>query len=87
MANTLKTLQGEIMASEVEAIFTDLVLTAPSMMNKSPTNTKVIVVGKTGIKYDLTTAITAAQAAAVLTAAMNFVAGAGHTVFDPRQVK
>lgn len=85
MANTLKTIQGELLASEVEAVIYD----NPSAVNsKGPmATTKVLVVGKSGIKYDLTTAIQGALAVKVLGAALEFVAGTGHTVFDPSKVK
>ena len=84
MANTIKTMTGEILVSEVEAVITDNIIQG---INLSKITTKVVVVGKTGVKYDLTTALPAAQALKVLNAATTFVAGVGHTVFDPTQVK
>ena len=85
MANTLKTTQGEILISEVEAIYTDT--NGLTAIGRNPANTKVVAVGRTGIKYDLTSAISAAQAQKVLQAALNFVAGTGHAVFNPAEVK
>lgn len=85
MANTIKTMQGEILVSEVEAITLDNNI---YQMAKMPAMTaKVVVVGKSGIKYDLTTSIKAIDAMKIYTAAINYVAGTGHTVFDPTQVK
>ena len=85
MANTLKTLTGEIVVSEIEAIITDTVSNLP--LGKNSSNIKVVAVGKTGVRYDLTSAMTAVAAAKVATATAVFVAGTGHTIFDPTQVK
>ena len=84
MANTIKTLTGEVLTSEIEAVVLDQ--TIAGIPKLGPVG-KVVVVGKTGVKYDVTGPLQVAIAAKVLQATTNFVAGTGHTVFDPTQVK
>lgn len=85
MANTLKTLQGELLASEVESISLDAglaqVLKVPNAM------TNITVISKSGTKYSLGNNLQSVIAMKIYAAALSFVAGAGHTVFDPAQVK
>lgn len=85
MANTLKTMQGEILVSEIEAITIDNNLY--SLVKNPMLPTKVIAVGKSGIKYDITTPIQGNLAVKVYNATLAFVAGTGHAVFDPATVK
>lgn len=87
MANTIKTLQGEILVAEVESVVIDNPLALVPVVKGPNLSTKVQVVGKSGIKYDLTPAIPGVLAAKIHAATLNVVAGAGHAVFDPTQVK
>lgn len=85
MASTVKTLQGEILVTEVEAVSID---NAPAIIAKNPMiPTRVSVTGRSGIKYDITNNYQGAQALKVYTALLDFVAGTGHATFDPLQVK
>lgn len=84
MANTVKTLTGEILISEVEAVVLDQTIAAIPKLGPIG---KVVIVGKTGVKYDITGPLQVALAAKVLAATTAFVAGSGHNVFDPTQVK
>jgi len=83
MASTLKTLQGEILVSEVESVSTEPLSTGPIGKQVS----RVYVIGKTGVKYDLANNVTSVIAAKIAASAINFVAGMGHAVFDPSAVK
>lgn len=83
MANTIKTLTGEILASEVEAVLLDQTIAPQPRVGQVA---KVIVIGKTGVKYDVTSGIQLALATKIQAAAINYVAGTGHNVFDPSQV-
>lgn len=84
MANTLKTLSGELLVSEVEAIVTENVASV-SLGGRS--GLKVVAVSKSGLKYDLSSGLSNVLAAKVATATATYVAGTGHTVFDPTDVK
>lgn len=84
MANTLKTLQGELLVSEVEAITLDIGITQATRSPMALTN--ITAVSKSGTKYTIANNLQSAIAMKIYAAALNFVAGAGHTVFDPAQV-
>lgn len=85
MASTIKTLQGEILVSEVEAITISPYLSSLISNPRSPTT--VTVVGKSGIKYDLVANYPSALAKKIYSSAVAYVAGQGHSVFDPETVK
>ena len=85
MANTLKTIQGELLASEVESIQLDI---GVAQATKSPMAiTNVTVVSKSGTKYTLASNLQSAIAMKIYASALNFVAGDGHNVFDPAKVQ
>lgn len=87
MANTIKTITGEVLVSEIEAVVITQAGNLPPAAGKILPANKVTVTTKSGLSYDLMTGISAAQAAKVYTATINFVAGMGHQVFDATQVK
>lgn len=79
MANTIKTLRGEILVSEVEAIMIDNL----AEITKNPKLlATVTAVGRSGTKYDIVLNYPGDKALKIFNAAVNFVAGTGHQVFD-----
>lgn len=85
MANTLKTLQGELLVSEVESIQLDIGMAQAARAPMALTN--VTVVSKSGTKYSLANNLQGVIAMKIYAAALNFVAGDGHNVFDPAKVQ
>lgn len=84
MANTIKTMNGELLAEEVEAIVTDRLINLPDIRRSSA---RVVAISKSGQRYELTPVMTAIQAERIATATGIFVAGVGHQIFDPSEVK
>jgi hypothetical protein len=84
MANTIKTMNGELLADEVEAVVTERVINLPDIRRSSA---RVTAISKSGQRYELTPVMSAIQAEKVATATGIFVAGVGHQIFDPSGVK